>query len=173
MSTECKISESLFNGRLLISHCMKYFLILLATFAVSVGMVSTTFATCAFDAEDPFAPCKDTIDTLDYPETPDEIIPSPLKQMKLGIKLGHIICDSGHYPAWNVHYKPAYVYPNSEGVLLTRGWEKLRLMLPASPYPVTELEVMGQNVFSLRVLGNYIVSDEEPPFSYERKKELA
>ena len=152
---------------------MKYFLILLATFAASAGMASTAYATCAFDAENPFAPCNGTVGTLDYPKTPDETIPPPLKQMKLGIKLGHIICDSEHYPAWNTHYKPACVYPDSEGELLIRGWEKLRLMLPASPYPVTELEVMGQNVFSLRVLGNYIVGDEEPPFSYERKRELA
>jgi len=131
------------------------------------------YAMCAFDPDNPFAPCDDTIGTLEYPKTPDEIIPAPLKQMNLGIKLGHIICDPDKYPVWNIHYKPACVYPDSEGELLTRGWAKLRLLLPAGPDPIKELEVMGQNVFSLRILGNYIVGDEKYPLSYDRKRELA
>ena len=128
---------------------------------------------CAFDQENPFAPCNDTVGALEYPKTPNEIIPAPLKQMNLGIKLGHIICDPDKNPVWNVHYKPACLYPDSEGELLTRGWAKLRLLLPAGPDPIKELEVMGQNVFSLRILGNYIVGDEKYPLSPNRQKELA
>jgi hypothetical protein len=152
---------------------MKYFVFFLVILGVFVMTTNPAYAMCAFDPENPFAPCNDTIGTLEYPKTPDEIIPAPLKQMNLGIKLGHIICDPDKYPVWNVHYKPACVYPDSEGELLTRGWAKLKLLLPAGPDPIKELEVMGQNVFSLRILGNYIVGDEKYPLSHDRKRELA
>ena len=136
-------------------------------------VTNPAFAICAFDPENPFEPCIDSIGTLEYPKTPDEIIPAPLKQMNLGIKLGHIVCDPDKHPVWNTHYKPACVYPDSESELIKRGWAKLRLLLPAGPDPIKELEVMGQNVFSLRILGNYIVGDEKYPLSYDRKIELA
>jgi hypothetical protein len=144
----------------------------LGSFAI-ITVTSPAFAMCAFDQENPFAPCQDEIGTLEYPKSPDELIPAPLKQMKLGIKLGHIICDQDKYPVWNVHYKPACVFDESHGELLTRGWAKLRLLLPAGPDPITELEVMGQNLYSLQILGNYRIGDEKYPLSEPRKKELA
>jgi hypothetical protein len=45
--------------------------------------------------------------------------------------------------------------------------------LPAGPDPITELEVMGQNSYSLQILGNYRVGDEKYPLSEPRKRELA
>lgn len=75
-------------------------------------------------------------------------LPPPLKQMQLAIKLAHIICDKDKFAVWNIHLKPACVYPDTESELLTRGWAKLRLMLPAGPDPIKELEIMGQNEFS-------------------------
>jgi len=87
--------------------------------------------------------------TLDYS------IPAPLKQMKLGIKLGHIICDKDKIPVWNIHYKPACVYHDSEYELIKRGWAKLRLMLPAGPDPIKELDWMGRNVMSMMLEGTF------------------
>lgn len=84
-----------------------------------------------------------------------DVIPPPLKQMKLGIKLGHIICDKDKYPVWNTHYKPACVYPDSESELIKRGWAKLRLMLPAGPDPIMELDWMGKNVMSMMLEGTF------------------
>jgi len=63
--------------------------------------------------------------------------------MTLEIKLAHIICDSERCPVWNVHYKPACIFLDSEGTLLTRGWAKLHLLLPVGPYPIKELEIRG------------------------------
>lgn len=99
-------------------------------------------------------------------------IPPPLKQMKMGIKLAHIICDKDRYPTWNIHDKPACVFPDSENSLLNRGWAKLRLMLPAGPDPVKELEIMGQNELSYRFTGNLVIGNEEHPLSDDRKREL-
>ncbi len=112
-----------------------------------------------------------SLDRTVYPIPFD--MPSPHKQMKLGIKLGHIICDKDKYPVWNIHYKPACVYPDTESELLTRGWAKLRLMLPASSDPIKELEITGQNEFSYRVMGNLVYGDEKYPLSDDRKREIA
>ncbi|MFB5615258.1 MAG: hypothetical protein ACE5RI_09250, partial [Candidatus Nitrosomaritimum yanchengensis] len=152
---------------------MKFLVFCLALLGAIVAVTTPAYAMCAFDQQNPFAPCNDTIGTLEYPKSPDQLIPAPLKQMNLGIKLGHIICDPDKYPVWNIHYKPACVYPDSESELLKRGWAKLRLLLPAGPDPITELEVMGHNVYSLQILGNYRVGDEKYPLSEPRKKELA
>ena len=152
---------------------MKFLVICLALLGAIIALTAPAYAMCAFDQENPFAPCKDTIGALDYPKNPDQLIPAPLKQMKLGIKLGHIICDPDKYQVWNRHYKPACVYPDSESELLKRGWAKLRLLLPAGPDPITELEVTGHNVFSYQILGNYRVGDEKYPLSEPRKKEIA
>jgi|CXWL01.1.fsa_nt_gi hypothetical protein len=102
-----------------------------------------------------------------------EITLSPLKQMQLGIKLAHIICDKDKFAVWNIHLKPACVYPDTESELLTRGWAKLRLMLPAGPDPIKELEITGQNEFSYRVMGNLVYGDEKYPLSEDRKREIA
>jgi len=99
-------------------------------------------------------------------------IPPPLKQMKLGIKLAHIICDEDKIPIWNVHFKPACVYPESEMKLITRGWAKLRLMLPASGDPIKELEWTGKNELSMRFVGTYSIGDEQP-LSYDQKRKIA
>lgn len=100
-------------------------------------------------------------------------IPPPLKQMQLGIKLAHIICDKDKFAVWNIHLKPACVYPDTESELIKRGWAKLRLMLPAGPDPSKELEIMGQNEFSYRVMGNLVYGDEKYPLSDDRKREIA
>ena len=102
----------------------------------------------------------------------EKIIPPPLKQMDLGIKLGHVICDKDKNIVWNIHFKPACVYPESENTLMKRGWAKLRLMMPASADPIRELDLTGQNEFTLRILGNLIVEDDKHPFSYEKKRAL-
>ena len=149
-----------------------FVLFAIGSFAI-IALTNPAYAVCAFDPENPFAPCDDYIGHLEYPKSPDELIPAPLKQMNLGIKLGHIICDQDKTPVWNVHYKPACIYDTSEGELLKRGWAKLRLMLPAGPDPITELEVMGHNIYSLQVLGNYRVGDETYPLSEPRKREIA
>lgn len=112
-----------------------------------------------------------SLDRTVYPIPFD--MPSPYKQMKLGIKLGHIICDKDKFPVWNIHYKPACVYSDTESELIKRGWAKLRLMLPASADPIKELEITGQNEFSYRVMGNLVYGDDEYPLSHDRKKEIA
>lgn len=99
-------------------------------------------------------------------------IPPPLKQMQLGIKLGHIICDEDKIPTWNVHNKPACVYPDSESKLLTRGWAKLRLVLPVSLDPIKELEWTGQNEVTYRILGNLRSGDEPPPSTLDEKRKI-
>ena len=87
-------------------------------------------------------------ETVQYVEqgSVSDVIPSPLKQMKMGIKLGHVICDKDKYPVWNTHYKPACVYPDTESELIKRGWAKLRLMLPAGPDPIKELDWTGEEM---------------------------
>ena len=87
-----------------------------------------------------------------------DVIPSPVKQMKMGIKLGHVICDQDKSPVWNTHYKPACVYPDTESELIKRGWAKLRLMLPASPYPEKEMDWTGRNVMSMMLDGTFSYS---------------
>ena len=99
----------------------------------------------------------DTAQSIDRKSNSD-IIPPPLKQMKLGIKLGHIICDKDKFPVWNTHYKPACVYPDTESELIKRGWAKLRLMLPAGPDPIKELDWMGRNVMSMMLEGTFSYS---------------
>ncbi|WP_297443659.1 hypothetical protein [Nitrosopumilus sp.] len=96
-------------------------------------------------------------------------IPSPHKQMDLGIKLGHIICDEDKVPVWNTHYKPSCVYPDTESELISRGWAKLRLMLPASPYPEKEMEWMGRNVMSMMLEGTFSYSST-PVGTLDEKK---
>ena len=152
---------------------MKFFIIFLSVFALFAITQSQAYAICVLDPDDPPVSCDGTIGTLKYPKTPDELIPSPLKQMTLGIKLAHIICDEDHYPTWNVHYKPVCIFPDSEGILMKRGWAKLRLLLPAGPDPIKELEVTGQNEMSYRIMGNLRYDDEVPPLSYERIREIA
>jgi len=157
---------------------MKYFVI----FLILIGFLGTIFATeftpnsyatCVLDPNNPPVSCDGTIGALDYPKTPEGLIPAPLKQMTLGIKLGHIICDAEHYPAYNVHYKPACVFPDSEGTLLTRGWAKLRLLLPAGPDPIKELELTGQNEMSYRITGNISYGDDMHPLGNDRIREIA
>jgi hypothetical protein len=87
-----------------------------------------------------------------------DVIPSPIKQMKMKIKLGHIICDRDKVPVWNTHYKPACVYPDTESELIQRGWAKLRLMLPAGPDPVKEMDWTGRNVMSMMLEGTFSYS---------------
>ena len=94
-----------------------------------------------------------TLDRTFYPVPFD--MPSPHKQMKLGIKLGHVICDKDKVPVWNSHYKPACVFADTESELIKRGWAKLRLMLPASPYPEKEMEWTGRNVMSMMLEGTF------------------
>lgn len=84
-----------------------------------------------------------------------DVIPSPLKQMKIGIKLGHVICEPDKHPVWNIHYKPACVYPDTESELIKRGWAKLRLMLPAGPDPIKELDWTGRNIMSMMLEGTF------------------
>jgi len=123
----------------------------------------------------PIADASEDLSELEIGKIPNEvekIIPPPLKQMKLGIKLGHIICDEDKIPTWNVHNKPACVYPESENKLLTRGWAKLRLMLPASGDPIKELEWTGKNELSMRFVGTYSIGDEQP-LSYDQKRKIA
>ena len=117
--------------------------------------------------------CDDYIGLLDYPRTPEALIPPPLKQMTLGIKLGHVICDDDHILTYNNHYKPACVFPDSENSLLIRGWAKLRLLLPAGPDPIKELELTGQNEMSYRITGNVSYGDDVPPLSHDRIREIA
>ncbi len=88
-------------------------------------------------------------------ESVSNVIPSPIKQMKMGIKLGHVICDKDKHPVWNTHYNPACVYPDTESELVKRGWAKLRLMLPAGPDPVMELDWTGRNVMSMMLEGTF------------------
>src|SRR3989344_976011 len=144
---------------------MKYFVI----FLIMLGFTGTAFAQYMGNISN---------QSLEYPSpivrlTDENIIPPPLKQMQLGIKLGHVICDKDKFAVWNIHFKPACVYPDSESELIKRGWAKLRLMLPAGPDPIKELEVMGQKEFSYRVLGNLVFDDEKYPLSYDRKREIA
>ena len=96
----------------------------------------------------------DAIQSIDQISNSD-VIPSPLKQMKLGIKLGHVICDKDKSSVVNIHYKPACVYSNSESELIKRGWAKLRLLLPAGPDPIKELDWMGRNVMSMMLEGTF------------------
>ena len=97
-----------------------------------------------------------TLDRTVYP-IPFEM-PSPHKQMKLGIKLGHVICDKDKVPVWNTHYKPACVFSETESELIKRGWAKLRLMLPASSFPEKEMEWTGRNVMSMMLEGTFSYS---------------
>lgn len=97
-----------------------------------------------------------TLDRTDYSIPFD--MPSPHKQMELGIKLGHIICDADKSPVWNNHHKPACVYPDTESDLIQRGWAKLRLLLPAGPDPVKEMDWMGRNVMSMMLEGTFSYS---------------
>jgi plastocyanin len=101
-----------------------------------------------------------------------EIIPSPLQQIKLGVKLGQIICDENKTPVWNIHNKPACLTDQTYDKLLVRGWAKLRLILPASGDPIKELEWTGQNELTMRFVGTYSISDEQP-LSYDKKRQLA
>lgn len=119
-------------------------------------------------------------DYAKYPQEPIEqksvalesIIPPPLKQIKLGIKLGHIICDKDKSPVWNIRFKPACVFPDSEMKLLERGWAKLRLVLPGSGDPIKELEWTGQNEVTYKILGNIRYGDESPPSTLDEKKKI-
>ena len=88
-------------------------------------------------------------------ESVSDVIPSPLKQMKMGIKLGHVICDKDKVPVWNTHYKPACVFSDTESELIKRSWAKLRLLLPAGPDPVKEMEWTGRNVMSMMLEGTF------------------
>jgi len=97
-----------------------------------------------------------TLDRTDYSIPFD--MPSPHKQMELGIKLGHIICDKDKSPVWNTHYKPACVFSDTESELIKRGWAKLRLLLPAGPDPVKEMDWMGRNVMSMMLEGTFSYS---------------
>ena len=144
---------------------MKYLVLLL----ILIGFSGTAFAQYMGNISNQSLEYTSPIVRL----TDENIIPPPLKQMQLGIKLGHVICDKDKFVVWNIHFKPACVYPDSESELIKRGWAKLRLMLPAGPDPIKELEVMGQNEFSYRVLGNLVFGDEKYPLSYDRKREIA
>ena len=97
-------------------------------------------------------------------------MPSPHKQMELGVKLGHIICDKDKYPIWNIHYKPSCVYPDTESELIKRGWAKLRLLLPAGPDPVKEMEWMGRNVMSMMLEGTFSYSSTPVETLDEKRK---
>ncbi|PIW33327.1 MAG: hypothetical protein COW27_01135 [Nitrosopumilales archaeon CG15_BIG_FIL_POST_REV_8_21_14_020_37_12] len=151
---------------------MKYFVIFLLAIGAFVILQNPAYATCVYDPSNPHVTCDDSIGTLDYPTTPEELIPSPLKQMSLGIKLGHVICDDAHVLTYKTDYKPACVFPDSEGTLLTRGWAKLRLLLPAGPDPIKELELTGQNELSYRITGNVIYGDDVYPLSNDRIREI-
>ncbi|WP_428325414.1 serpin family protein [Nitrosopumilus sp.] len=140
---------------------------------IFVILQNHAYATCAIDTDDPPVSCDGKIGILDYPKSPEQLIPSPLKQMTLGIKLGHVICDSEHHLAYNIRYEPACVFPDSESSLLTRGWAKLRLLLPAGPDPIKELELTGQNEMSYRINGNLVSGDDKPPLSDERIRDIA
>ena len=151
---------------------MKYLIIFLLAMVAFVILQHPAYAMCVYDPINPPVTCDDTIGTLDYPITPEELIPSPLKQMSLGIKLGHVICDDAHTLTYKTDYKPACVFPDSEGTLMTRGWAKLRLLLPAGPDPIKELELTGQNELSYRITGNVIYGNDEYPLSNDRIKEI-
>jgi hypothetical protein len=110
--------------------------------------------------------------TLSFKILKPDIIPAPLKQIKLGIKLGQIICNDDKTPVWNIHNKPACLTDQTYDKLLTRGWAKLRLLLPASGDPIKELEWTGQNELTMRFVGTYSISDEQP-LSYDKKRQLA
>lgn len=111
-----------------------------------------------------------TLDRTDYPIPFD--MPSPHKQMELGIKLGHIICDKDKVPVWNTHYKPACVYPDTESELIQRGWAKLRLLLPAGPDPVKEMEWTGRNVMSMMLEGTFSYSSTPVETLDEKRKAI-
>ena len=164
--------EQLMNILFLVK-LLKFVLFFLAVSGVLVLATNSAYAVCSIDPNNPPVSCDNSIGTLDYPKTPDEIIPAPLKQMTLGIKLAHIICDDEHYPAWNVHYKPSCIFPDSEGSLLKRGWAKLRLLLPAGPDPIKELEITGQNEMSYRITGNLIYNDDVYPLANDRIRGIA
>jgi len=144
---------------------MKYFII----FLILIGFIGSAFA--LYGAVPPTTTHPSSLEISNQNE--ETIIPPPLKQMQIGIKLGHIICDEDKIPTWNVHYKPACVFPDSENKLLKRGWAKLRLMLPASGDPIKELEWTGQNEVTYRILGNLRVGDEPPPSTLDEKRAIA
>ena len=98
-----------------------------------------------------------------------DVIPPPLKQMELGIKLGHVICDKDKTPVWNIHYNPACVFPETESELIKRGWAKLRLLLPAGPDPVKEMDWMGRNVMSMMLEGTFSYSSTSVETLDEKK----
>jgi len=152
---------------------MKYFVILFLILGVFVILQNPAYAICTPDPNDPPVACDEKIGTIDYPKSPEQFVPSPQKQMTLGIKLGHVICDSEHHLVYNIRYEPACVFPDSESSLLTRGWAKLRLLLPAGHDPIKELELTGQNEMSYRINGNLVYGDEKHPLSDDRIQEIA
>ncbi|MCV0373613.1 MAG: hypothetical protein K5793_08695 [Nitrosarchaeum sp.] len=152
---------------------MKYLILFLLILGAFVILQNPVYAMCVYDPDNPPVTCDDTIGTLDYPKTSEDLMPSPPKQMSLGIKLGHVICDSEHHLVYNIRYEPVCVFPDSEGPLITRGWAKLRLLLPAGPDPIKELELTGRNEMSYRITGNLSYGDDEHPLSNDRIKEIA
>ena len=111
-----------------------------------------------------------TLDRTVYPIPFD--MPSPHKQMKMGIKLGHIICDKDKVPVWNTHSKPACVYPDTESELIQRGWANLRLLLPAGSDPVKEMEWTGRNVMSMMLEGTFSYSSTPVETLDEKRKAI-
>ena len=111
-----------------------------------------------------------TLDRTVYPVPFD--MPSPHKQMELGIKLGHIICDKDKVPVWNTHYKPACVFSDTESELIKRGWAKLRLMLPASSFPEKEMEWTGRNIMSMMLEGTFSYSSTPVETLDEKRKAI-
>lgn len=109
-------------------------------------------------------------DPIVYPVPFD--MPSPHKQMELGIKLGHIICDKDKVPVWNTHYKPACVFSDTELELVKRGWAKLRLMLPAGPDPEKEMDWMGRNVMSMMLEGTFSYNSTPVETLDEKRKAI-
>ena len=111
-----------------------------------------------------------SLDRTVYPIPFD--VPSPHEQMKLGIKLGHVICDKDKTPVWNTHNKPACVFPDTESELLSRGWAKLRLMLPASPFPEKEMEWTGRNIMLMMLEGTFSYSSTSVETLDDKRKAI-